>query len=278
VSGRATVRRPATFGGVGLFGAAPATCRVLPGRDGIRIVRVDLAGSPGVRADVSRVREDAGARNTTIEVGRGVVVATVEHLLSALAGLGVTDATVEVDSPEIPIGDGSSAFIVEAILEAGVERIDAPLEPVTVRGAVRVEGPGGEWVEAAPSDEASYEYVLRYPGHESIIPDQSARWSGDAREYEREIAPARTFCLEEEALAMRAAGLFEHLGPRDMLVLGEGGPIENALRFENEPARHKLLDLIGDLALVGAPILGRVVAHRSGHALNRELARRLVER
>jgi UDP-3-O-acyl N-acetylglucosamine deacetylase len=264
--------------GVGLFSGRPVTVVVRPGEDGIRIVRTDSPGKPSARATVdalARVETALGMRNTTIEVAPGVVVATVEHVLSALAGLGVSDAEIEVDGAEMPAGDGSSAFIVEAIQGVGVRDLEGDATPIVVRETIRV-GEGDVYVEASPSDAPAYEYRLEYPGQAYRIPDQRASWNGNARAYAAEIAPARTFCLEEEALAMRAAGMCGHLTARDMLVFGAGGPIDNELRFENEPARHKLLDLIGDLSLAGAPIIGRVVAHRSGHALNHELARRLA--
>lgn len=276
MSARVTLRTTAAIDGVGLFSAASVRCRIGPGDDGIRIVRTDLAGAPGARADVRHALGGDTQRNTTIEVAPGANVATVEHLLSALAGLGITDATIEVDGPEIPIGDGSASFIVGAIDRAGTASTPGENEPIVVRDPIRVEGDDGSYVEASPAKTASYEYHLRYPGRESIIPNQAAAWDGDADAYRREVAPARTFCLEEEARAMRAAGMFEHLSTSEMLVLGEDGPIDNALRFDDEPARHKLLDLIGDLALAGRPIRARVVAHRAGHALNREMARRLA--
>jgi UDP-3-O-acyl-N-acetylglucosamine deacetylase len=120
-----------------------------------------------------------------------------------------------------------------------------------------------------------YRYELDYGAGAPIVA-QAAEWDsgeGDSAEtYAREVAPARTFCLESEARAMQAAGLFKGLSPRDLLVIGERGPIENQYRFENEPARHKLLDLIGDLALAGRPLVGEVVATRAGHALNHEMA------
>ena len=109
------------------------------------------------------------------------------------------------------------------------------------------------------------------------LPPQSASWDGLAESYYTEIAPARTFSLLSEVEALRALGLFEGFSPKELLVLGPSGPIENEWRFENEPARHKLLDLIGDLALAGGPIRGRITAMRSGHALNHELARVLVQ-
>jgi UDP-3-O-acyl-N-acetylglucosamine deacetylase len=125
----------------------------------------------------------------------------------------------------------------------------------------------------------SYTYELDYgpptPGV-FALGQQRATWDGSATQYASEVAPARTYCLEQEAMVMRSMGLFAHLTPREMLVLGTSGPIDNALRFDDEPARHKLLDLIGDLALIGAPLQADVVATRSGHALAHEAARAVL--
>jgi UDP-3-O-acyl-N-acetylglucosamine deacetylase len=135
---------------------------------------------------------------------------------------------------------------------------------------------GAAEIVARPGAGRRYRYELDY-GARAVLGPQAAEVSLDAGDYEREVAPARTFCLEEEARAMRAGGLFGHVTSGEMLVMGAGGPIGNTLRFENEPARHKLLDLIGDLALVGRPIEGEIVSVRGGHALNHAMARKLVE-
>src|SRR5690606_8732256 len=145
-------------------------------------------------------------------------------------------------------------------------------EPVTVSR-------GEASITALPRQTSgwSVRYELDYGPGGPMLP-QAAVWDGTAAMYTREIAPARTFCTDREAEAMRRAGLFANLSPREMLVIGPDGPIENTCRFENEPARHKLLDVIGDLSLVGRPIQADIVARRSGHALNHELARLLAAR
>lgn len=230
------------------------------------------------------------ARNTTL-AREGASVTTVEHLLAGLVGLGVTDARVRVMGPEIPILDGSAAAFVEAIRHAGV--VDLP--PVHGSGRslrlereVRVEDPAsGASIVAMPIDDstihasglggllASYELVLPIAG----VPIATrAEWNGDADAFAREIAPARTFSLDHEARALQSRGLFTHVSPRDLLVLDSNGtPIDNQLLFNNEPARHKLLDLVGDLALLGMPLVARVEARRSGHALTHALVRELLK-
>ena len=237
-----------------------------------------------------------GGRSTNIQ-NAGASALTIEHALSALAGLNNWDASVTLravddagaETVEVPIFDGSALDFVHAIDAAGLDRAKGtkaeptPLPPPSGRGSVRLARPirvedprTGAFIEASPSDALRYRYELSYPPG-SGIGDQAAEWNGDADDYRREIAPARTFCLEREAQAMRAAGLFAHLTPRDMLVIApDGRPIDNAFRFPNEPARHKLLDLIGDLALLGGRLIADVRAVRSGHALTHEFCRRLI--
>ena len=202
--------------------------------------------------------------------------------MSALAALGVTDAIIEIDGPEMPIFDGSAMPFVIQINAVGLKDLDATIDPIIIREPIRVKS-GDAWIEASPLSEdatggrplaCSYTYELDYGPNPAIQP-QSAAWTA-ADDYARTFAPARTFSLEHEARAMQAAGLFKHLSTHDLLVLGPLGPVDNELRFENEPARHKLLDLIGDLALAGQPLIGQIRAHKSGHTLNHEMARRLI--
>lgn len=221
-------------------------------------------------------------RSTNLARDGGPSIGTVEHLLSALSGMGVWSAVIEIEGPEAPIGDGSSLPFAEAIRSAGIE--PTPLSdtnPIVVRERIEVTDGLGVIV-AEPLGDASTPCEMTYHLNYSdaggaALPPQSASWDGLAGSYLSEIAPARTFSLLSEVEAMRELGLFGGFSPRDLLVLGPSGPIENEWRFENEPARHKLLDLIGDLALAGGPIRGRITATRSGHALNHELARALAQ-
>lgn len=285
-SARRTVRGEASFSGVTLFTGVAAAVVIRPGRDGIVFRRVDVAGSGEIPADGRHVVPES--RRTVLSADPrdtgAATVQTVEHVLSALAGMGVTDAVVELRGPEIPIGDGSALPFVEAIRAAGVVPVAdaaAGREAAVVREPIVIQD-GAARIEATPTERRGLEltYRLEYPPG-APIPTQEASMfvplgmPGD--KYEEEVAPARTFCLRQEAEAMRAMGMFKHLTPKEMLVIGEQGPIDNALRFGNEPARHKLLDLLGDLSLCGRPVVGRVVATRTGHAHNHEMARRLAE-
>jgi UDP-3-O-acyl-N-acetylglucosamine deacetylase len=264
--------------------------------DGVRFVRVDGAhsGSAPIPALAAHVR--ARPRQTVLAhpaapagrspAGAEVSVQTVEHLLSALVGTGCTDALVEVDGPEIPLADGSSAAFVAAILAAGVVPSPGsmhapPLTPIEVATPIEVvEGEARIVALPASGPFLDVTYDLDYGPGAPMTP-QSGYYrhdylATDSAAYARDIAPARTFATKAEAEQLRAAGLFAHLAPGDVVVLGPEGPIGTTLRFRNEPARHKVLDVIGDLALAGRPIFARINAARSGHALNHRMAQILA--
>ncbi|MBS0190692.1 MAG: UDP-3-O-acyl-N-acetylglucosamine deacetylase [Phycisphaerales bacterium] len=261
-----------TIRGTGLFSAKPASVEIVraPQGTGIRfLTATDIV--PATIAHLAPARGPLGGRNSVLARG-AARVETVEHVLSALAGSGAWNADVRTQGDEIPILDGSaSGFLVAAESLAGSD-----VRPVRLTRICRVEDDRGAWIEAAPAGDIRYRFELSYPAG-SGVPDQNFEWKGDANTYRREIAPARTYCLEKEALAMRSAGLFPHLTPKDMLVIApDGSAIDNQLRFPDEPVRHKMLDLIGDLALLGGPLIAAVTAHRSSHALTHELCRRIA--
>lgn len=284
---RRTLGAEAVAEGVGLFTGAPCRVVMRPARaargvwmaSGGARIEGTVAALSGAPVHPALAAMGGGGRSTNLAAG-GARALTVEHLLSALAGLGITDAEVELSAEEVPILDGSALEFVRAIgetVELGVQGA-GEIEPVTLREPV-VAQRGEASITASPRQAPgwSVRYELDY-GPGAPLGAQSAAWDGSPEAYARDIAPARTFCTDQEAVAMRAAGLFGHLSAREMLVLGPHGPVDNALRFDNEPARHKLLDVVGDLALVGRPIQADVVARRSGHALNHELARLLIHR
>jgi len=205
----------------------------------------------------------------------GSTVWLVEHILSALAALKITNARIELDHHELPIMDGSSQAFVDAIHKAGIKPQDAQVKHLELAKPIRVEK-NDAWIEVSPADSSSYEYTIDY-GPDSPITQATVYWEGDAGDYAVRIAPARTFCLKHEADAMHSAGLFTHLSPSDLLVFDDDGPIDNTLRHEHECALHKLLDLIGDIALLGMPIKGHIRAHKSGHALAHKLVQMITE-
>jgi UDP-3-O-acyl-N-acetylglucosamine deacetylase len=294
---RFTLAAPVRVEGLTLFTGATShvTLRPAVAGEGLAFLRADAPGSALLLARCDFISPpsptEPQARRTTLAAPgerRGGSIQTVEHLLSALVGMGITDALIEVFGPELPVGDGSAKLFTDALTSVGVRpltiRDPASLPaPAIVREPITLNFPDGSSLEALPhaAPECVYTYHLDYPPGSGIEPpiqevSLTVPLSGPASGYLETIAPARTYSLQAEAEAARALGMFKHLSPADMLVIGPAGPIDNAYRFPDEPSRHKLLDLIGDLALAGRPIQARIIARKTGHAHNHELARRLA--
>ncbi len=301
---RTTIQNSVQLSGIGLFSAQPVMItispRANPGAPGIYFqhnqseihAHIDQLSSIPVHPAFAQMP----ARNTSIRNER-YNIATIEHILSAFTGIGITDATIEINSQintepkldlptiEIPILDGSSIEFINALQAQGITQLEQEINPIVITKTIRVESQGSS-ITIEPSDTndtISYSYTLDYSSQsnssasESPIPSSTVRWDGAPNTYINTIAQARTFCLQHEADAMHNAGLFTHLTPKDMLVIGEHGPIENQYRHPDECAYHKLLDLIGDLSLVARPIIGRITAIKSGHAMAHQAAALIVE-
>lgn len=286
--------REARFEGPGLFNPDRARVAVCPapGGHGLVFERTDLPGKPRIPAIAERTV--ARERQTVLAAAGaqpGASVQTVEHLLSALTGLGITDARIEIAGPEVPLLDGSAGPFAAGLVSAGI--VDAPGDTPEQRwrSAVVVEEPVTlqdrlSTIQALPLEADAQgprlviEYHLHYgPAYPQLrgVFRYTHRWAQpDAQAYTRDLAPARTFCTDQEAQAFRQAGAFAHLDASSVLVLAPEGPVGSALRFDDEPARHKALDVLGDLALAARPVHARVLATRSGHNLNQQLAARLA--
>ncbi len=262
-----SIASPVTLTGRALFSGVDSslTVRPAPSRTGLVIRRLgtDTPATLDHLSDTPAHPAFAGLRPRCTSLGNPPTAMT-EHALATLAGLGITDAILECDAGELPIGDGSSATLTRAILDAGIETLGPPVEPMVLESAVEYRR-DDTLITAEPHHEIDYRYQLDY-GPDSPVTPATARWLGDPDDFAASIAPARTFSTEQEARRAAAAGLFESFAPSDLLVIGPDGPIDNSLRFPDECARHKLLDLIGDLALLGRPFIARVHARRSGHA------------
>lgn len=243
-----------------------------PAGTGVVFVRGDL--DPPVRiAATLESRVDAVSRTNL--VASGARLEMVEHLLSALAGLQIDCCLIRVGAEEMPGLDGSAQAFVAAIDAAGIEDLAVPVDPIVVRETVRV-GTNDSWIEAAPPrfSGLSIDYVLDYgPGP---IGRQEFSLQVTPALYRQELASARTFISVADADRLRAAGLGLSVSPQDLVLFGPDGPVENKLRWPDECVRHKVLDLVGDLALAGRPLHAHVTACRSGHRLNAELAGRLL--
>lgn len=240
---------------------------------GIVFVRTDLLGHPRIEATIkNRVK---GPRRTTL-TSNECSVEMVEHVLSALAGMKIDNCEVHVNQAEMPGLDGSSIGFVLALQSAGKVELDATRAITWVTETKRI-GDDDSWIEIAPADDQSFELEFRldYAGNAAI---GKQRWATKltTADYCEQIAPARTFILDTEAEQLRAKGLGGRVSYQDVLVFDQHGPIENELRYDDECARHKVLDMIGDLALIGTDIVGKFSAFKSGHHLNSQVVIELL--
>jgi UDP-3-O-[3-hydroxymyristoyl] N-acetylglucosamine deacetylase/3-hydroxyacyl-[acyl-carrier-protein] dehydratase len=272
-----TISREVSLAGPGLFSGDPATLTFAPAEvgTGVTFLRQQddrVATIPARVGNVMRRPRRTCLKNGTLHVE------TVEHCLAALAGLGVDNIVVRLaggTAGELPGGDGSSKPFVEVIQEAGLVEQDEPVEPLVIKKPVQV-SLGDATLAALPGPQDRLEIIYDFEAPPPLGRQVVSFHLGDD-DFVHQLAPARTFIFDHEAAELSARGIGKHLSPRDLLVIGSGGPIDNEFRFPDECARHKVLDLIGDLSLVGRPIRGRLVAHKSGHQLNHLLARKLLE-
>jgi UDP-3-O-acyl N-acetylglucosamine deacetylase len=271
-----TVRKPAAVEGFGYFSGRDIRVefRPAPAGSGVTFVRGDL--SPAVRVPVSPALRLDVPRRTTIQ-WRGARVEMVEHVLAALAGLQIDNCDVWVSAAEMPGCDGSALAFVEALDAAGAADQMAPVRQIRAKRRIRV-GDERSWIEASPSRDGllSVAFDLDYSAYPAIG-RQTIRLNVHPATFRSELAPCRTFLEEEAARAMIAQGVGRRVTPQDLLIFGPHGPIDNTLRFDNECVRHKVLDVVGDLALTGCEVVAEVVAFRSGHRLHAELAKQLME-
>ncbi len=200
----------------------------------------------------------------------------IEHVMAALYALEIDNCVIEVDGEEMPGLDGSALAIAQSLRSVGLVVQAAARKRFIIDRMFRV-GDETCWIEAGPvaGGHARYEYRLDY-GDDSPIAAQSYSGILSAHTFCRELAPARTFVTAQQVTQLQAQGVGKHVGPQDLLVFDDNGLVDNTFRFANECARHKTLDLIGDLALAGVDLIGRFVSHRGGHRLNAALARQLA--
>jgi UDP-3-O-[3-hydroxymyristoyl] N-acetylglucosamine deacetylase len=272
-----TLAAEARLTGLGIHGGQTVnlTIKPAPADTGVVFVRTDIAGGPRpIPATADKVRDTRLA--TVIGDESGATVSTVEHLMAALAGLGVDNALVEIDGPETPILDGAAADFAAALEAAGVAPLAAPRRYLEILSPVEVSGPGKR-AALLPADrfEMSVEIIFESPA----IGRQRIELALDPAGFRTELAAAATFGFIAEVEQLRAAGLGRGANLQNTIVV-DGDHVMNPelLRRPDDFVRHKALDALGDLALLGHPILGRYEASCSGHALNNQLARTLLER
>ncbi len=294
-----TIKNPVSIHGVGLHTGVTTTMTFKPAPEnyGIRFRRVDLGGSPEIPADVDHVVDVA--RGTTLAVGEARVH-TTEHVLAAIVGLQVDNIIIEIDNIEPPIADGSAKPFVDMLLEAGFVDLEEPKDYLVIDQTIHYQNEEkGVDIVALPTDDFRVSVVIDY--NNPALGSQHTGLFNLEKEFVGEFSSARTFCFLHEVEALRSQGLIKggnldnaivivdrevtesemkrlahKLGIDHSVILGTSGTLNNKkLHYRNEPARHKLLDLIGDLALIGAPLKAQILAARPGHASNVEFARKV---
>ena len=272
MSAQRTLRRPVSCTGIGLHSGNKVTLSLKPAPAdyGVRFQRADLGGLE-IPATVTHL---GGIQYQTGLTREAVSVETVEHLLAALTALAIDNVVVELNSPEVPIMDGSAAPFVYLVNEAGVKRLQAPRRFLKVLRPISLTQ-GDKRIALYPSDHFKVTYSISFD--HPLLRHQSRTMRITEDSFVEEIAPARTFGFLKEVEMLRQRGLALGGSLDNAIVLGETGVLNNALRFEDEFVRHKILDVIGDLSLVGHPVVGHLVAHRGGHALHTAFAAKILE-
>jgi UDP-3-O-[3-hydroxymyristoyl] N-acetylglucosamine deacetylase/3-hydroxyacyl-[acyl-carrier-protein] dehydratase len=269
-----TIKNSVTLSGVGLHTGKNVHMTIKPAADneGICFLRIDLPGKQPVKVNASNaVMDEKVTRCTAIEF-QGVRIYTIEHLMAAFNGLGVDNAIIEIDAEEVPGMDGSSQDFLKALEKAGIVEGQAEKYVFTIQEPIVVSNKNATIV-MVPHDQLNISYTLDYD--HPLLRSQFSSYSLDLTVFTKELASARTFCLESEAEAIKAQGLAKGANYQNTLVMSNKGPLENTLRFADECARHKVLDIVGDLFLLGYPVKGAIFATKSGHALNRALVKKI---
>ncbi|HWR36585.1 MAG TPA: UDP-3-O-acyl-N-acetylglucosamine deacetylase [Clostridia bacterium] len=267
-----TIRSAVACSGVGLHSGAPVTMRILPAPAGSGILfrRVDL---DGFILEASG-RNVARVSYATSLMKKGVLISTTEHLLSAFIGVGIDNAIVELDNLEVPILDGSSLPVVEMVLGVGVRRQRRKRSYLRILREFELTE-GDKFIAVYPAETYSVSYTINFP--HPLIGREAFELELSNGSYLRELAGARTFGFLEQAATLQNMGLIRGASEENAIVLTRDGLKNGPLRYPDEFVRHKVLDLIGDLALLGHQLLGRVVADRAGHAMHTALVSRILK-
>jgi UDP-3-O-[3-hydroxymyristoyl] N-acetylglucosamine deacetylase len=268
-----TLKHDVHFSGVGLHFGEPAnlTVKPAPPNTGIVFSRTDSVDYEPTRAVLANVT--AATLSTTLGFN-GSSVNTVEHILSALAGMGIDNAHVEVDSSEVPILDGSAEPFVRKLKDARFTYDEEAKKVVVIKEPISVRCED-KYIEAFPADRLIIDYTIDFS--HPLLQDQSMTFTFSYSKFEEEICSARTFCFLHEVEMMRANGYARGGSLENAVVIDKNGILnEEGLRFPDEFVRHKVLDLVGDLSLLGHPIIGYIKAYKSGHALNHQFLKEVL--
>ena len=270
-----TVKKPGTISGIGIFSGAEVSVTICPAPvdTGIVFQRIDLENSPKIPAHVDFVQESTRCTRLGFE---DASILMVEHLLSALYAYGIDNAYIEVKGPEIPGSDGSSLAYINLFEEIGIETLSKPAKTLEIEEAVSW-SKGSVHLVAIPAKEFKLSYTMHYP-KSKLLGSQYYSFTLNTEMYRNEIAPCRTFSLYEEIIPLLEKGLIKGGALANAVVIKEDKVVNpEGVRFPNEMVRHKVLDLIGDLSLIGSRIHAHVIAICSGHASNIAFAKTLLK-
>ncbi len=273
---QSTIAQPVSVSGFGFWSGLDVTIEFRPAaaNKGLVFVRRDLPAQPRIAANI--LNRIPGPRRTTL-VQDGNSVEMVEHVLAALAGLQLDNCEIHIDAAEMPGMDGSSQSFVSALQSVGRVLQDARQPVLRVLKPIRVTE-GQAWIQAIPLNQhhLKLNYQLEY-SHAPSIGTQSFSTLVSPEVFAKQIAPARTFLLDSEATELKQQGIGSRVSFDEVLVFNEQGPIQNHLRFDNECARHKALDMIGDFSLAGCDLIGEFTASKSGHLLNSQMVAAVLQ-
>lgn len=272
-----TINDTIRFSGIGLHTGCDVNVRLIPsGEDtGITFLRKDIPDSPAIRAIASNVVATSYA--TTIGA-KGVTVSTIEHLMAALYGLGVDNAVVELDGPEVPVMDGSAAHFIEAIAGVGLRAQTSPRRRIVIKRPIKVED-RDKYVLFLPSEEGEFTIDYSIDFSHPLLNKQTFTGLFSTDVFKEEIAGARTFGFLRDIETLKANGLAKGGSLNNAIVIGDSDILnEEGLRYPDEFVRHKVLDLMGDISLIGGPVIGHLIAHRSGHSLNHRLVQEILRK
>lgn len=272
-----TIKKEASLSGIGLHTGNKVNINFRPaGVDsGINFIRKGLPDQKNILAVVENLLPiSRNPRRTSIGKG-SIEIHTIEHLMAVLSGLSIDNISIEIDNNEIPGLDGSGKEFSDILTKAGIVEQPKARDYYQIKEAIYVEEEGGASIIAIPSSEFRVSYTLSY--NHSQINVQFLDLIINSASFEKELVNSRTFCLEEEAGDLKRQGLGQGANYENTLVVGEKGIVKNKLRYEDEYVRHKILDLIGDLYLLGSPLKGHIIGVRSGHSLNIKLLKKIKE-
>ena len=268
------LKRPVSCTGVGVHSGRKVelTLKPAPMNHGIKFVRVDLPGRPQIPAHFNHVIDTS---NATVIGADGVIVSTIEHLMACLAGMAVDNALVELSGHEMPIMDGSAGPFAEMVREAGLEPQAGPRCYFSVKEPIELKE-NGKFVGIYPLSTFKLTYTIEYD--HPLIQKQTRTFDGTCESFEKEICRARTYGFLHEYEYLKRYGLAGGCSLDNVVVVGDTGVVnDGGLRYEDEFVRHKILDCIGDLSLLGMPVIGHIVMSKSGHAFNYEFLKKFFE-